>query len=413
MKKGQSLYFQVILGILIGIFLGYFFPATAVQLKPLGDGFIKLIKMLIGPIIFFTVVLGVSGMGDMKKLGRVGLKSLVYFEVLSTVALLIGFIVIHLLKPGAGMNVNPATLDTQQLYAYAADAKSHSVVQFLLNIIPASPAEAFAQGDVLQILLFSLLFGVALSKLGARTKPLISLLEQGSHVFFEIVSIVIRLAPIGAMGAMAFTVGKFGIGSLASLGKLMGAFYLTCFLFIAFVLGGVCRYMGFGIWKFIAYIKDEILIVLGTSSSESVLPRMMTKLEDLGCDKSVVGLVIPAGYSFNLDGTSIYLTMAALFVAQACNVHLSIVQELTILAVLVVSSKGAAGVTGSGFITLAATLSAIPSIPVEGLVLILGIDRFMSEARAITNLIGNGVATIAIAKWEKEFDAGKARGVLG
>ncbi|MDD1631195.1 MAG: dicarboxylate/amino acid:cation symporter [Methylococcaceae bacterium] len=411
-KLHQHLYTQVLTAITIGILLGYFYPETATAMKPLGDGFIKLIKMIIAPVIFCTVVTGIAGMQDMDKVGRVGVKALLYFEVVSTLALIIGLIVVHVFQPGAGMNVDAATLDTKSLTAYTEVAKTHGTVDFLLNIIPASAVDAFAKGDILQVLLFSLLFGFSLAAMKETGAEVVIFINKVSHVLFGIVETIMKLAPVGAFGAMAFTIGKYGIASLAPLAKLMGSFYLTCLLFIFIVLGLIARFTGFSILKFIVYIKDELIIVLGTSSSESVLPRMMTKLEMLGCSKSVVGLVIPTGYSFNLDGTSIYLAMAAIFVAQATNTPLSMVQELTILGVLLLTSKGAAGVTGSGFITLAATLSAIPTIPVAGLALILGIDRFMSEARALTNLIGNGVATVVAAKWENELDEQKLQAML-
>ncbi|MDD5578803.1 MAG: dicarboxylate/amino acid:cation symporter [Methylobacter sp.] len=403
-KLHQHLYAQVLTAIVFAVLLGHFFPETGIAMKPLGDGFIKLIKMIIAPIIFCTVVTGIAGMQDMEKVGRVGIKALIYFEIVSTLALAIGLVVVHSVQPGAGMNVDPSKLDTQNLSAYTAVAKSQNTVDFILNIIPVSVVDAFAKGDILQVLLFSLLFGFALAAMKETSKEVVVFINKVSHALFGIVETIMKLAPIGAFGAMAFTIGKYGIVSLAPLAKLMGSFYLTCLVFIFVVLGLIARLAGFSIIKFISYIKEELFIVLGTSSSESVLPRMMIKLEKLGCSKSVVGLVIPTGYSFNLDGTSIYLAMAAIFVAQATNTSLTLMQELTILAVLLLTSKGAAGVTGSGFITLAATLSAIPSIPVAGLALILGIDRFMSEARALTNLIGNGVATVVAAKWENELD---------
>lgn len=404
-KFYHSLYVQVLTAITIGIFLGHFYPETAVTMKPFGDGFIKLIKMIIAPIIFCTVVTGIAGMRDMDKIGRVGIKALLYFEVVSTLALVIGLVVVHLIQPGAGMNVDASTLDTKNIAAYTDVAKAHSMVDFLLNIIPVSVVDAFAKGDILQVLLFSLLFGFSLAAMKETGAEVVVFINKVSHALFGIVETLMKLAPIGAFGAMAFTIGKYGVASLAPLAKLMGSFYLTCLLFIFIVLGLIARFTGFSIVRFIVYIKEELFIVLGTSSSESVLPRIMTKLEKLGCSKSVVSLVIPTGYSFNLDGTSIYLAMAAIFVAQATNTPLTLTQELTILGVLLLTSKGAAGVTGSGFITLAATLSAVPTIPVAGLALILGIDRFMSEARALTNLIGNGVATIVAAKWENELDA--------
>ncbi|RIZ70837.1 MAG: dicarboxylate/amino acid:cation symporter [Methylococcales bacterium] len=411
-KRWPHLYVQVLIAITIGILLGHFYPETATTMKPLGDGFIKLIKMMIAPIIFCTVVTGIAGMQAMDKVGRVGIKALLYFEVVSTLALIIGLIVVHLIQPGAGMNVDVSTLDAKSLSAYTDVVKTLGIVDFMLNIIPASVVDAFAKGDILQVLLFSLLFGFSLVAMKETGTQVVYVIEKVSHVLFGIVETIMKLAPIGAFGAMAFTIGKYGIASLAPLAKLMGSFYLACLLFIFIVLGLITRFAGFSIIKFIIYIKDELLIVLGTSSSESVLPRMMIKLEKMGCSKSVVGLVIPTGYSFNLDGTSIYLTMAAIFVAQATNTPLTLVQELTILGVLLLTSKGAAGVTGSGFITLAATLSAVPTIPVAGLALILGIDRFMSEARALTNLIGNGVATVVAAKWEKELDVQKMEEAL-
>jgi aerobic C4-dicarboxylate transport protein len=411
-KRRLHLYIQVLIAITIGILLGHFYPETATTMKPLGDGFIKLIKMMIAPIIFCTVVTGIAGMQAMDKVGRVGIKALLYFEVVSTLALVIGLIVVHLIQPGAGMNVDISSLDAKSLSAYTDAVKTLGIVDFLLNIIPVSVVDAFAKGDILQVLLFSLLFGFSLAAMKDTGTQVVCVIEKVSHVLFGIVETIMKLAPIGAFGAMAFTIGKYGIASLAPLAKLMGSFYLACLLFIFIVLGLIARLTGFSLIKFIIYIKDELLIVLGTSSSESVLPRMMIKLEKLGCSKSVVGLVIPTGYSFNLDGTSIYLTMAAIFVAQATNTPLTLMQELTILGVLLLTSKGAAGVTGSGFITLAATLSVVPTIPVAGLALILGIDRFMSEARALTNLIGNGVATVVAAKWEKELDIQKMEAVL-
>ncbi len=403
-KHPQHLYFQVITAIAAGILLGYCYPETAAAMKPLGDGFIKLIKMIIAPIIFCTVVSGIAGMQEMDKIGRVGLKALLYFEVVSTLALVIGLLVVHIIQPGANMNVEVGTLNTKDLASYTAAAKNQNAVDFLLNIIPTSVVDAFAKGDILQVLLFSLLFGFSLAAMKEKGADVVTSINKISQILFGIVETIMRLAPLGAFGAMAFTIGKYGITSLWSLASLMASFYLTCLLFIFIVLGLIARFTGFSILAFIRYIKEELLIVLGTSSSESVLPRIMIKLENIGCAKSVVGLVIPTGYSFNLDGTSIYLAMAAIFVAQATNTPLTITDELTLLGVLLLTSKGAAGVTGSGFITLAATLSVIPTIPIAGLALILGIDRFMSEARALTNLIGNGVATIVAAKWENELD---------
>lgn len=411
-KLYQYLYFQVLFAILIGVLLGYFAPQTGEAMKPLGEGFIKLIKMVIAPIVFCTVVTGIAGMEDMKKVGRVGAKALIYFEVLSTVALAIGLVVVSVVQPGVGLNADVSKLDTKALASYTTQAKSHNTVDFLMNLIPSSVVDAFAKGDILQVLLFAVLFGFALSMLGKKGRPLLIIIDQVSHTLFGVIGIIMKVAPIGAFGAMAFTIGKFGLGSLSKLGMLMGSFYLTCLIFIFVVLGTVCKYCGFSIFKFIKYIREELLIVLGTSSSESVLPRMMAKMEHLGCSKSVVGLVIPTGYSFNLDGTSIYLTMAAIFVAQATNTPLTITQTLTILAVLLLTSKGAAAVTGGGFITLAATFAAIPTIPVAGLALILGIDRFMSEARALTNLIGNGVATLVVSKWENELHMERMDAIL-
>jgi aerobic C4-dicarboxylate transport protein len=408
----QHLYVQVLTAITIGVCVGHFYPETGAEMKPLGDGFIKLIKMIIAPVIFCTVVTGIAGMDDMKKVGRVGAKALLYFEVVSTLALAIGLLVVSIIQPGAGMNADVSKLDTKALATITSKAPAHGTVDFLLNIIPNTIVDAFAKGDILQVLFFALLFGFSLSMLGERGKIVYKVIDEVTHVLFGIVNVIMKAAPIGAFGAMAFTIGKFGLGSLSKLGMLMGSFYLTCVLFIVIVLGTIARLCGFNIFKFIKYIKEELLIVLGTSSSESVLPRMMAKLENLGCSKSVVGLVIPTGYSFNLDGTSIYLTMAAVFVAQATNTPLTLTQTLTILAVLMLTSKGAAAVTGGGFITLAATFAAIPTIPVAGLALILGIDRFMSEARALTNLVGNGVATVVVSKWENELDETRLARVL-
>ncbi|HZR37641.1 MAG TPA: dicarboxylate/amino acid:cation symporter [Nevskia sp.] len=406
----KQLYLWVILAIVIGGAIGHFAPQTGVALKPLGDAFIGLIKMLIGPVIFLTVVLGIAGAADVKKVGRVGAKSLLYFEIVSTFALAIGLLVVNLLKPGAGFNVDPATLDANAVAAYAKQAQSQSTVEFLLHIIPKTFSDAFAGGgDLLQVLLVAVLFGIALSRLGQAGRPVLDLFESISKAFFGMVGLVMKLAPLGAGGAMAFTIGKYGIDSLGPLLRLMGSFYLTCVLFVVLVLGAVARLTGFSIFRFVRYVREELLLVLGTSSSESALVPLMQKLERLGCSRSVVGLVVPSGYSFNLDGTNIYLTMAAIFVAQALNVDLTLTQELTLLAVAMLTSKGASGVTGAGFITLAATLAVVPSVPVAGLALILGIDRFMSEARALTNMIGNGVATIVIARWEKELDLGQLR----
>jgi aerobic C4-dicarboxylate transport protein len=373
-------------------------------MKPLGDGFIKLIKMIIAPIIFCTVVVGIAGMEDMKKVGKTGGLALLYFEVVSAVALVVGLVIINVLRPGVGMNIDAGTLDPKTIAAYTAPGKMQGTVEFIFNIIPSTVVDAFAKGEILQVLLFSVMFGFALHKFGGRGTLIFDIIEKGSHVLFAIVGMIMRVAPIGAFGAMAFTIGEYGLGSLLSLGKLMGTFYATCLFFIFVVLGTIARLHGFSIWKFIRYIKEELLIVFGTSSSEAALPRMMVKMENLGVRKSVVGLVIPTGYSFNLDGTSIYLTMAAVFIAQATKTPMTLVQQITLLGVLMLTSKGAAGVTGSGFIVLAATLSAVGGVPVAGLALILGIDRFMSEARALTNLIGNGVATVVVGKWLGDLD---------
>ena len=408
----RSLYVQVITAVIIGVLLGHFYPAAGEGMKPLGDGFIKLIKMIIAPIIFCTVVVGIAGMEDMKKVGKTGGLALLYFEVVSTIALIVGLVLVNVLKPGGGMNIDPSTLDTKGIAAYTGPGKMTGTVDFIMNIIPNTIVDAFAKGEILQVLLIAVLFGFALHRFGGRGTLVFDVIEKGSHVLFGIVNYIMKLAPIGAFGAMAFTIGKYGLGSLFSLGKLMGTFYLTCLLFIFVVLGLIARFHGFSIWKFIKYIKEELLIVLGTSSSESVLPRMMEKMENLGANKTCVGLVIPTGYSFNLDGTSIYLTMAAVFIAQATNTPMTLTQEITLLAVLLLTSKGAAGVTGSGFIVLAATLSAVGHVPVAGLALILGIDRFMSEARALTNLIGNGVATIVVAKWTNELDENRLQAGL-
>lgn len=422
----KSLYFQVIVAIILGVIVGHFYPSSSVivdgvkqsvpglgeQLKPLGDAFIKLIKMIIAPVIFCTVVSGIAGMESMKSVGKTGGIALLYFEVVSTLALIIGLLVINIAKPGVGMNIDPASLDTSGIAKYVESGASQSTVDFFMNIIPNTVVGAFAEGEILQVLLFALLFGFALHKLGDAGKPVLKFIDQISHVFFNIVNMIMKLAPIGAFGAMAFTIGKYGIGSLAQLAQLIICFYITCLLFIFIVLGSIARFSGFSILKMIRMIREELLIVLGTSSSESVLPRMLKKLEIVGCEKSVVGLVIPTGYSFNLDGTSIYLTMAAIFIAQATNTQLDLAHEITLLAVLLISSKGAAGVTGSGFIVMAATLSAVGNIPVAGLALILGIDRFMSEARALTNLVGNSLATIVVAKWVGQLDTVKLNEAL-
>ncbi|MEG0208965.1 MULTISPECIES: dicarboxylate/amino acid:cation symporter [Hafnia] len=415
MKKNifKSLYFQVLLAISLGILLGHFYPDLGAQMKPLGDGFVKLIKMIIAPVIFCTVVTGIAGMESMKAVGRTGAIALLYFEVVSTIALIIGLVIVNIVQPGAGMNVDPAALDAKAVAVYADQAAQQGLVAFIMDIIPGSVIGAFASGNILQVLLFAVMFGFALHHLGEKGQMMFNFIDSFSKVIFGIINMIMKLAPIGAFGAMAFTIGKYGVGTLVQLGQLIVCFYITCVLFVVFVLGAIAKATGFSIFRFIAYIKEELLIVLGTSSSESALPRMLDKMEKVGCKKSVVGLVIPTGYSFNLDGTSIYLTMAAVFIAQATNSHMDIWHQITLLVVLLLSSKGAAGVTGSGFIVLAATISAVGHLPVAGLALILGIDRFMSEARALTNLIGNGVATIVVAKRVRQLDENQMRAVLG
>jgi aerobic C4-dicarboxylate transport protein len=408
----KSLYFQVVVAIVIGVLLGHFYPETGAAMKPLGDGFIKLIKMIIAPIIFCTIVVGIAGMEDMKKVGKTGGLAVLYFEIVSTIALIIGLVVVNVWQPGAGMNVDPSTLDTKSIAKYAEPGKMQTTVDFLLNIIPTSVVDAFAKGDMLQVLFFSILFGYAMNAFGERGKPVFELIEKLSHVLFGIVGVIMKIAPIGAFGAMAYTIGKHGVGSLAQLANLMAAFYVTCLIFILGVLGSIAKMHGFSIVKLIKYIKEELFLVLGTSSSESALPRLMAKMENAGAQKSVVGLVVPTGYSFNLDGTAIYLTMAAVFIAQATNTPMDLSQQITLLVILLLTSKGAAGVTGSGFIVLAATLSAVGTVPVAGLALILGIDRFMSEARALTNFIGNSVATLVVAKWCKALDVERMNAVL-
>ena len=406
------LYVQVLAAIAVAIALGHFWPAVAVDMKPFGDGFIKLIKMVIALAIFCTVVTGIAGMSDMKKVSRVGGKALLYFEVVSTLALLIGFGAAHLATPGAGFNVDPATLDAKAVALYAGKAKEQTIAEFLLNIIPNTITDAFARGDILPVVLISILFGYVLSRLGDRTRPIRDVIDAGSALIFGTINVIMRFAPIGAFGAMAFTVGRYGIASLGPLAKLVGLFYLTSALFVFGILGPIAWWTGFSIWKFLAYIKEEILIVLGTSSSDPVLPSLMEKLERLGCSKPVVGLVVPTGYVFNTDGSSIYMTLAALFVAQATNTDLSISQQIAIFAVAMLTSKGASGITGASFIALVGTLSVVPTIPVAGMALILGIDRFMSEARALVNVIGNGVATIVISRSEGELDLARVRAVL-
>jgi aerobic C4-dicarboxylate transport protein len=406
------LYVQVLTAIALGVLLGHTYPELGTQMKPLGDGFIKLIKMIIAPIIFLTVVHGIASMTNLKAVGSVGIKALIYFEVVTTFALIIGLVVANVLKPGAGMNIDLSTVDSSAIAEYVQKAEKQSTIEFLLDVIPKSVVGAFVDGNILQVLLFAILFAFALQAMGQRGKLVLDLVDQLSHVFFGIVGIIMKAAPIGAFGAMAFTIGKYGVSTLASLAALMGSFYLTCLIFIFGVLGPIAWLTGFSIFKFIRYIKDELLIVLGTSSSESVLPRMIARMKQLGCSEPVVGLVIPTGYSFNLDGTCIYLTMAALFLAQATNVDLSLAQQLGILGVLLLTSKGAAGVTGSGFIVLAATLAATHTIDVSSIAIILGIDRFMSEARALTNLVGNGVATVVVSKMEGELDEARMHAEL-
>jgi aerobic C4-dicarboxylate transport protein len=403
----RALYFQVLVAIALGIALGFFDPPLAEKMKPLGDGFIKLIRMMIVPVIFTTVVTGIAGMGDMRKLGRVGIKALLYFEAVSTVALIIGLAVVTIVKPGAGINADPNTLDLKAVAQYTKPAQQVSAVDFILNIIPDQMFGAFAQGDVLQILLIAILFGLALASF-EKGKPVLDGFQYIGQILFKMIGFIMYLAPLGAFGAMAFTIGRYGIKTLESLASLMLCFYATAAVFVFGVLGAIARLHGFRIWKLLKYLKEELLIVLGTSTSEAALPSLMVKLENLGCAKSVVGLVVPSGYSFNLDGTSIYLTIAALFVAQATNTHLTAAQEIQLLLVLMLTSKGAAAVTGGGFITLAATLSALHTVPVAGITLLLGVDRFMSEMRSLTNITGNAVATIVVAKWEGEFDSGKA-----
>ncbi len=409
----RSLYLQVLIAIAVGIALGIFFPHLAQALKPLGDGFIKLIRLLIAPIIFCTVVTGIAGMARLRDVGKAGGLALLYFEVVSTIALVIGLVIVNVIKPGVGVNADPATLDTHAIAQYTSAGSMPGFTEFVLNIIPATFFGAFANGEVLQVLLLAVLFGFALHAVGGKANPLYGLIEEGGQVLFRIVGYIMRLAPLGALGAMAFTVGRYGPESLLALARLMGCFYLTCILFVVVVLGLIAWLHRFSVLAFVRYIREELFIVLGTSSSESVLPRMLRKMEEAGVAKPIVGLVIPAGYSFNLDGTSIYLTMAAIYIAQATNTPLDIWHQLTLLAVLLLTSKGAAAVTGGGFITLAASLSAVGHVPVAGLALILGVDRFMSEARALTNLIGNGVATIVVGRWCGQLDEARLQAVLG
>jgi aerobic C4-dicarboxylate transport protein len=412
-KYLRELYVQVLLGIVIGGLIGYFWPQFGSSLQPLADGFIKLIKMLLSPIIFGTVVVGIAKMSNIKEVGRIGVKSLIYFEVVSTLALVIGLVVVNLMRPGAGMNIDASQINAASISAYvkAADG-NHGFVQFLLDIIPTTIVDAFAKGMMLQVILISVLVGVAMVQLGDYGKPLVNLVDILLHALFRIVAMVMRLAPLGAGAGVAFTIGKYGIGTIWSLGYLMVGVYVTTVLFVVFVLGSIAWWSGFPLPQFFRYFKDEILIVLGTCSTEAVMPQMLAKLERLGCEKTVVGMVLPTGYTFNADGTSIYLSMAAVFVAQATNTDLSLADQIVLLGVLLLTSKGSAGVAGAGFVTLAATLSSIHTVPVAGLVLLLGVDRFMNEARAVTNLIGNGVATIAIAKWDGAFNWKQAMEVM-
>jgi len=403
----RVLYIQVLIAIAVGVVLGHYFPKAGIAMKPLGDGFIALIKMMIAPVIFCTVVHGIGSMSDLKKVGRVGVKTLFYFEAVSTLALAIGLLVGEILKPGSGFNIDPATLDPKAVASYVSRAKEEGIVAHLMGIIPDSFFGALARGDLLQVLLVSILSGFAISRLGKLGEKINAVIDGAAKIFFGIIRIIVQVAPIGAFGAMAFTIGAYGIGSLVNLAALVATFYLTSILFVLVVLGTIAHFAGFSILRFIAYIKDELLIVLGTSSSETVLPHMLQKMEHLGASQSVVGLVIPTGYSFNLDGTNIYMTLATLFLAQATNTPLTLGQELGILAVAMITSKGASGVTGAGFVTLAATLTVIPDIPVQSIALILGIDKFMSECRALTNLVGNGVATVVISRWEGELDVDK------
>src|SRR5215471_13478043 len=404
-----GLSFQVLVGVVLAVFLGFVSPATAVAMKPLGDAFIRLITMIITLVIFCTLVTGIAGMEDMKKVGRVGGKALLYFELVSTLALLIGLAVGNVVHPGSGFNVNPATLDPRAVAEYAGPAKAQSVTEFLIHIIPATVFDAFAKGDILQVLLVSLLFGFALSLAGTRGKPLVEFLDTLTRIVFGVVAILMRFAPVGAFGAMAFTIGKYGLASLGPLAKLMATLYITSILFVVVLLGGIARLAGFGIFRFLWFLREEILVVLATSSSEPVLPTLMAKLEKLGCSKTLVGLVVPTGYTFNADGTSLYMTLAALFVAQATNTHLTLTQQFTILGVALLTSKGASGVQGAAFIALVATMMVIPTIPVAGMALILGIDRFLSMCRAVVNMTGNAVATLVIARWEKELDQNTLR----
>jgi aerobic C4-dicarboxylate transport protein len=408
----RVLYIQVLIAVFIGILIGWFFPDTGKALKPLGDGFVKLVKMIIAPIIFCTVAHGIASMSDMKRLGRIGLKAIIYFELVSSLALFIGLIVVNVMQPGAGFNIDPATLDPKVGKTYAEQAHSLNATEFLLNVIPTSFFDGLARGDILQVLLIAILSGFAISFMGEPGRPILEFIEKAAKVFFGIMHIIVKVAPIGALGAMAFTVGSYGLGALSKLIELMLGFYLTAIIFVVVVLGAIAAYNGFSIFRFINYIKEELLLVLGTSSSEAALPGIIQKMRRLGCSESTVGLVVPTGYSFNLDGTNIYMTMAAMFLAQATNIHLGLSHQLTLLLVAMLSSKGASGVTGAGFITLAATLAVVPTVPIQSLALIVGIDRFMSECRALTNFVGNGVATVVISRWEKEISKEELRANL-
>lgn len=408
----SKLYIQVLIGIVTGILVGHFYPDIGVDLKPLGDLFIKLIRMLLAPIIFASVVVGIARMNDLHEAGRVGVKAVLYFEVASTIALVIGLVVVNVIQPGSGMNIDPTHIDSSAIANYAHAAQEHTTLGFLMSIVPNSIVGAFANGEILPIIFFSVLFAIALAKLGPRTAPLVDMLDMFLQGMFGVVRIVMYVAPVGAFGGMAFTIAKYGLGTLASFGQLMLCLYLTSICFVAIVLGVVMRLCGLSLWKYLRYIRDEILITLGTASTEAVLPQMLLKMEHLGCSRPVVGMVLPTGYTFNADGTAIYLTMAAMFVAQAMNIHLTLTDQLVVLGVLLLTSKGSAGVAGAGFVALAATLASMHKIPVSGLVLLLGVDRFLNEARAVTNLIGNGVATIVVARWEGAIDMSRARAVL-
>ncbi|EGP44678.1 dicarboxylate/amino acid:cation symporter [Achromobacter insuavis] len=412
LKFYQILYVQVLFAIVIGILLGYFKPDLGQAMQPLGDGFIKLVKMIIAPVIFLTVATGIAAMSDLKKVGRVAGKAMLYFLVFSTLALIVGMVVSHIVQPGAGMHINPATLDQKAVSGYVAKAHDSTITGFLLNVIPTTIFSPFVGGDILQVLFVAVLFGIALAQVGERGKPVLDFLTALAQPIFKLVAILMKAAPIGAFGAMAFTIGKYGIKSIINLAMLVGTFYATAVLFVVVVLGLVARYNGFSILKLVRYIREELLLVLGTSSSEAALPTLMQKMERAGCSKSVVGLVVPTGYSFNLDGTNIYMTMAALFIAQACDIPLSLGDQILLLLVAMLSSKGAAGVTGAGFITLAATLSVVPTVPVAGMALILGVDRFMSECRALTNLVGNATAAVVVARWEGELDKDQLHAAL-